>query len=169
MKRHSTRKTGEGVDVYAEREGWGGGGRCGPYMESSITATYRSNSSDVEAHSSTSDEINLFPFFASPESELAGLQTPLLPALALTFTCYNLTRRTSTHTDARASNPPPARAHTQAHVYAYAYGYAMGATAVHTVLLLRAHLAKPMKSVCGVYCQWYSMPCPFTPKAATTT
>jgi hypothetical protein len=43
----------------------------------------------------------------------------------------------------------------------------------HTIILLWAHERRKgysnEKRVCGVYCQWFSMPCPFIPNAATTT
>ena len=64
--------------------------------------------------------------------------------------------RTHTHT------------HTQAHTYASCACICSGRhCCTHNALLLRAHHPSPDR-VCGVYCQWRSMPCPFIPNAATT-
>jgi hypothetical protein len=135
----------------------GGGGTAAPNMASSITATYRSNSSDVEAHSCTSHEINLFPFFAHFSHSLSGDEEIERPR---ELTLEKLSRKRASwfadfsykfhvlqldsphkHAHRRLSEHPPARArtHTQAHVYAYAYRYAMGSTAVHTLFSSCVH------------------------------
>ncbi len=94
-------------------------------------------------------------------------------------TCMHTHTLSYTHTNHETSqvftNPlTHARACARAHKHAQAHTYASCACicsgrhcCTHNALLLRAHHHSPDR-VCGVYCQWRSMPCPFIPNAATT-
>jgi hypothetical protein len=142
----------------------GGGGTAAPYMASSITATYRSNSSDVEAHSCTSHEINLFPFFAHFSHSLSGDEEIERPR---ELTLEKLSRKRASwfadfsykfhvlqldsphkHAHRRLSEHPPApHTHTSAYIHICAWICSGRHCCTHTVLLLRAHHHSPLLTI----------------------